>query len=76
MHGPKIGEEFTELGADQIKWLAKYNWIHLNDWRVIFLDQDWFWLYVGQQPPDPDNRERQRNLESDRYFYWPDDETS
>ena len=68
------------LGIDQIKWLNMYRSIHLDHWRFILINDQPDWLYVGDWQPGPilaypsysdgGYSERQRNLESDRYFYW------
>ena len=64
-----------ELSHDQMKWLDVYMSIDLHQWRMIFIGQEPSWMYVG----DWDYigvwdgySERQRNLEEDRYHYWPD----
>ena len=61
------------LGIDQIKWLNMYGSINLNHWRFILINNQPDWLYVGAWKPghlDDGYSERQRNLESDRYYYW------
>jgi len=64
-----------ELSDDQYNWLELYMSIDLHQWRRIFIGQSSSWMYVG----DWDcigvwngYSERQRNLEENRYFYWPD----
>jgi hypothetical protein len=69
------------LGIDQIKWLNKYRTINLDHWRLIFINNKPDWVYVGEWKPgniesvpsknDAGYLERQCNLESNRYFYWP-----
>ena len=69
------------LGIDQIKWLNKYRTIHLDHWRLVCIDNRPEWIYVGEWRPGPIEPypspidggylERQRNIESNRYFYWP-----
>lgn len=69
------------LGIDQMKWLNKYMKINLDHWRLIFIDNKPDWLYVGEWieqtiEPFPSKKdggylERQYNLESNRYYYWP-----
>ena len=55
-----------QLGKDQIKWLEKYNYINLNQWRIGPIgntelikekkekknDLDDLWMYVGDWKPD------------------------
>ena len=70
-----------ELGKDQILWLNTYKTIDLKQWRFILVDNKPEWLYVGDWSPGPIKpypskrdggySQRQRNLESNRYFYWP-----
>ncbi len=62
-----------KLGEDQSKWLEICMSINLHHWRYIAIDQKGHWLYVGEQDEDLDNRVRQRNLERNRYHYWPAD---
>lgn len=69
------------LGLDQLKWLNKYMSINLNHWRMIVLNNRPEWVYVGELDPgqiilssskkDDAYFVRRRNLESNRYFYWP-----
>lgn len=65
--------ESIKLGEDQSKWLEKYMSINLYHWRCIIIGQKDYWLYVGEQDEDLDNRVRQGNLERNRYHYWPAD---
>ena len=65
----------VELSDDQHDWLELYMSIDLHQWRRIFIGQESSGMYVG----DWDcigvwngYSERQRNLEENRYFYWPD----
>ena len=70
-----------ELGKYQILWLNTYKTIDLKQWRSILVDNKPEWLYVGDWSPGPIKpypskrdggySQRQRNLESNRYFYWP-----
>ena len=70
-----------ELNVDQWKWLNKYDSINLKAWRFILLENKPLWCYVGDWKPtnielypsinDGGYKERQRNLENDRYYYWP-----
>jgi hypothetical protein len=63
-----------EWGKYQIEWFVKYKTMNLKHWRWIAmnpLESDW--LYVGDWTPQAGNGyfDRQHNLESDVYFYWP-----
>ena len=72
---------YTELGKYQILWLNKYKTIDLKHWRSVLVDNKPEWLYVGDWSPGPTKpyplkcdggySQRQRNLESNRYLYWP-----
>ena len=76
-----IDKEHITLGQDQIKWLNKYGKIKLNQWRVIVINKNPEWLYVGEWRPGPIKpypsrldggyKKRQKNLEYNRYCYWP-----
>jgi len=75
-----------QLGKDQIKWLEKYKYINLNEWRVgpssHNIEQKKkntlsnLWMYIGDWKPNENKSdggylERYYNLENNRYFYWP-----
>jgi|TARA_R110001592_G_scaffold76692_1_gene231306 hypothetical protein len=72
--------EIRELGDDQWKWLNKFGFIHLNQWRRIHVSAPGdkiAWMYVGDWKPDSNlpgdgYPERKKNLISNRYYYWPD----
>ena len=62
-----------ELGEDQWKWLNKYKSINLHHWRV---QPKVGWIYVGEWEPEPGNMgesysKRRKNIENNKYFYWP-----
>ena len=70
-----------ELWKNQILLVNTYKTIDLKQWRFILVDNKPEWLYVGDWSPGPIKpypskrdggySQRQRNLESNRYFYWP-----
>jgi hypothetical protein len=69
------------LGEDQLKWVKKYGAINLEHWRSFIINNKQDWFYVGDWKPSniepyPSKNDggyslRRRNLESNRYFYWP-----
>jgi hypothetical protein len=68
------------LGTDQLKWLRDHGTVDLNHWRLVLADNKPDWVYVGDWRPGPMKPfssidggylTRTRNLEKDRYFYWP-----
>ena len=76
----------NELGKYQEEWLFKYNKIDLSEWAVERrlnerkqLIPDWY--YVGNWTPtkvepypsklDGGYGVREKNIQSDPYFYWP-----
>jgi len=73
--------DIKTLGKDQIQWLNKYHTINLDHWRLIVINNQPDWLYIGEWQPgiikpfpsklDGGYLDRQRNLEYNRYFYWP-----
>ena len=72
------------LGDDQQKWLTKYESIDLQHWRLwhdqcnhkAFLPPNQ-WVYVGDWKVDDDGGyvQRRLNINSNRYHYWPREES-
>lgn len=64
----------VSLGKYQMEWLNHYHKIDLTHWRKIYCD-DPEWYYVGDWKPGKDQKlsfiERESNIRSDKYYYWP-----
>jgi hypothetical protein len=66
--------EIKELHEDQWKWLNKFESINLTHWRCVVFQADKnkhnLFMYVGN--PCDNSSDREKNLRSNRYYYWPE----
>lgn len=70
-----------KLSEDQQHFLNTYHYINLKEWRLEFLHSLSHhanrptWFYVGNWRPSNKEDEgyglRLKNLEENRYYYWP-----
>jgi hypothetical protein len=67
--------ESVVLGKYQMEWLNYYHKIDLTNWRRVCYEEYPEWYYVGDWVPGKDQvqsfLEREKNLTSDKYYYWP-----
>ena len=69
------GPYLKELCPDQLLWLRMFHKIDLTEWRYEYVKygkyrqpQEIDFVYVGANNDDSD---RAKNIEQNKYFYWP-----
>lgn len=70
--GPLPLDQDNDLTSDQKLWLDKFGTIDLADWKLLCLNDECDWFFLGHVGCKLTSLQtRHEKLRMDRYFFWP-----